>query len=127
MYARDGPLQSTAEPVPGLEHALAWRPSGGLVAGAQRFGRVPGAEPGDSGGLGQGRDGRHDVVFFERNGLRHGEFALRESAAKGGEARKWGYRVREVGWSADSNVLSVWIDREDGDVGEYLGMVIATN
>lgn len=33
------------------------------------------------------------------------------------EQRKWGYRVREVGWSSDSNILSVWIERDDGDVG----------
>lgn len=73
-------------------------------------------------GLGPGRDGRHDIVFFERNGLRHGEFTLREcipdqAAMSANEQRKWGYRVREVGWSSDSNILSVWIERDDGDVG----------
>lgn len=60
-------------------------------------------------------------MFFERNGLRHGEFTLRESqyaAQVGSEQRRWGYRVREVGWSSDSNILSVWIDREDSDIGE---------
>ena len=56
--------------MPGLEHSLSWRPSGSLIAGTQRFGRVPGADPSEEGGLGQGRDGRHDVVFFERNGLK---------------------------------------------------------
>ena len=117
VYSREGALQSTAEPVPGLEHGCAWRPSGGLIASTQRFGRVPGSADAD-GGLGQGRDGRHDVVFFERNGLRHGEFALREKVdGPGSESRRWGYRAREVGWSADSNVLSVWLERDDGDVG----------
>ena len=70
--------------------------------------------------MGPGRDGRHDIVFFERNGLRHGEFTLREwnpDSKTTSEQRKWGYRVREVGWSSDSNVLSVWIERDDGDVG----------
>ncbi|KAI1786336.1 IkappaB kinase complex IKAP component [Ganoderma leucocontextum] len=124
VYSREAALQSTAEPVPGLEHGLSWRPSGNLIVGTQRFGNFPGdtsASPKSDGGsgLGPGRDGRHDIVFFERNGLRHGEFTLREWTAEGQAPtgqRKWGYRVREVGWSSDSNVLSVWIEREDGDV-----------
>ncbi|OBZ69677.1 Elongator complex protein 1 [Grifola frondosa] len=109
VYARDGTLQSTAEAIPGLEHSLSWRPSGNLIVGTQRFGHIPGASKGID-GLGQGREGRHDVVFFERNGLRHGEFELREQHGTGTGKRKWGYRVREVAWSADSNVLSVWIE-----------------
>ena len=44
--------------VPGLEQSLAWRPAGNLIASTQRLPH------------------RHDVVFFERNGLRHGEFTL---------------------------------------------------
>ena len=113
--------------MPGLEHVLSWRPSGNLIVGTQRFGNIPGEsiQKADGGsGLGPGRDGRHDIVFFERNGLRHGEFTLREWNAEhygstASEQRKWGYRVREVGWSSDSNVLSVWIDAEDGDVGAH--------
>ncbi|KAI0629477.1 IkappaB kinase complex IKAP component [Trametes polyzona] len=119
VYSREATLQSTAEPVPGLEHTLSWRPSGNLIAGTQRFGNIPNSPstPESGSGLGPGRDGRHDIVFFERNGLRHGEFTLREDVAKSAsDQRRWGYRVREVGWSSDSNVLSVWIDREDGDV-----------
>ncbi|KAJ8489069.1 hypothetical protein ONZ51_g3188 [Trametes cubensis] len=124
VYSREAALQSTAEPVPGLEHALSWRPSGNLIVATQRFGSIPGEATAKSEagpGLGPGRDGRHDIVFFERNGLRHGEFTLRESLpAESGKVvsdrRKWGYRVREVGWSSDSNVLSVWIEREDGDI-----------
>lgn len=59
-----------------------------------------------------GREGRHDVVFFERNGLRHGEFSVRP------EHFRKGYRVRELVWSSDSNVLAVWVETEVGDVGE---------
>ncbi|KAG5650449.1 hypothetical protein H0H81_012203 [Sphagnurus paluster] len=109
VYDRDGVLQSTSEAVAGLEHPLVWRPSGNLIVGTQRFGFEGG---------GAGREGRHDVVFFERNGLRHGEFGIRagELAGKGGGERKWGYRVRELSWSSDSNVLAIWIDREEGDI-----------
>ncbi|KAF8260574.1 IKI3 family-domain-containing protein [Lactarius quietus] len=111
VYNRDGMLQATAEAVPGLEHSLSWRPSGNLIVSTQRFGAFPGG--------GKGREGRHDVVFFEKNGLRHGEFGLRHETPgveKGDEkARKWGYKVKEVCWSADSNVLLVWIEEDAGD------------
>ncbi len=58
VWNRDSVLQATGEAVPGLEAPLAWRPAGNLIASTQR------------------RPNRHDVVFFERNGLRHGEFTL---------------------------------------------------
>ncbi|KAL1945489.1 hypothetical protein VTO73DRAFT_2340 [Trametes versicolor] len=122
VYSREAALQTTAEPVPGLEHALSWRPSGNLIVATQRFGNIPGEttqSPDSGSGLGQGRDGRHDIVFFERNGLRHGEVTLRESQNienAVSERRRWGYRVRELGWSSDSNVLSAWIERQDGDL-----------
>jgi elongator complex protein 1 len=113
VYNRDGVLQTSGEPVPGLEHPLSWRPSGNLIVGAQRFGTFSGG--------GKGREGRHDIVFFEKNGLRHGEFALRHGTPGVGPSdakeRRWGYRVKEVCWSADSNVLSVWIEEDAGDSG----------
>lgn len=142
VYNRAGVLQSTAEDVPGLEHVLSWRPSGGLIASVQRFGNVPSGNANatdqnekveNSWALGKGTDGRHDVVFFERNGLRHGEFTLRESWRNAGvfrgkdpsadtmftldPSRRWGYKVRELGWNSDSSVLSVWLEREANDVG----------
>lgn len=141
VYNRAGVLQSTAEDVPGLEHVLAWRPNGGLIAGVQRFGKVP-TETEDekmAWALEKGVDGRHDVVFFERNGLRHGDFTLRESSGRMGKHmtndlsinanltlvpdRRWRYKVRELGWNADSSVLSVWIERETCDVGEWVPVI----
>ncbi|KNZ72380.1 Elongator complex protein 1 [Termitomyces sp. J132] len=115
VYDRDGKLQSTSEAVPGLEHSLAWRPSGNLIAGTQRFGFEGG---------GAGTEGRQDVVFFERNGLRHGEFGIRAAdlTGKGEEIGKWGYRVRELSWSSDSNVLAIWIERDEGDVVQFWTM-----
>jgi len=117
VYDRQAALQSTSEDVPGLEHTLVWRPSGNLVASTQRFGIEGG---------GAGRVERHDVVFFERNGLRHGEFGLRVLDIGGKfkeldseDERKWGYRVKELAWSSDSNVLSVWIEHDDGDIGTF--------
>jgi len=78
VYSREGALDSVSEPVDGLEGALSWRPSGNLIAGIQRL------------------SDRVDVVFFERNGLRHGQFSLRSSSE----------RIR-LEWNSDSTVLAV--------------------
>lgn len=113
VYDRQAALQSTSEAVAGLEHSLSWRPSGNLIAGTQRFGFEGG---------GAGKEGRHDLVFFEKNGLRHGEFGislgvLNKSGASAGS--RWGYKVRDISWSSDSNVLAIWIHRDTGDLGKF--------
>lgn len=101
--------------MPGLEHTLAWRPSGNLIVGTQRFGFEGG---------GAGRTERHDVVFFERNGLRHGEFGMRLADIGGrfkglesADDRKWGYKVKEAAWNSGSNILSIWVEHDEGDTG----------
>lgn len=95
MYNREGVLQNTSEPVDQLEHVLDWRPSGNLIVSSQRLPH------------------RHDIVFVERNGLRHGEFTLRES----GE-----HRLLEVSWNADSTVLAVWLESGNQKSGMYAGL-----
>lgn len=84
VYSRDGSLDSVSEPVNGLEGPLSWRPAGNLIASVQRSPE------------------RLDVVFFERNGLRHGEFNLRIPADK-----VPGEKVLEIMWNGDSSVLAV--------------------
>ncbi len=120
VYDRQAALQSTSEDVSGLEHTLVWRPSGNWIVGTQRFGFEGG---------GSGKAERHDVVFFERNGLRHGEFGLRIEDIGGKfrgidnpEERKWGYKVKEAGWSSDSNILSIWLEHDEGDIGMLNGL-----
>jgi elongator complex protein 1 len=85
VYSREGQLDSVSEPVDGLEGALSWRPAGNLIAGVQRL------------------DDRIDVVFFERNGLRHGQFTLRLDKE---ERDTWGSEIN-LAWNADSSVLAV--------------------
>ncbi|RAH77059.1 killer toxin sensitivity protein [Aspergillus japonicus CBS 114.51] len=85
VYSREGALDSISEPVDGLEGALSWRPYGNLIAGIQR------------------RDDRIDVVFFERNGLRHGEFTLRLTEE---ERSAWASDI-SLSWNVDSTVLAV--------------------
>lgn len=85
VYSREGVLDSVSEPVDGLEGALSWRPAGNLMAGIQRF------------------SDKVDVLFFERNGLRHGEFTLRLTAE---DMASWASKI-SVRWNSDSTVLAV--------------------
>ncbi|OCK81787.1 elongator complex protein 1 [Lepidopterella palustris CBS 459.81] len=85
IYSREGLLDSVSEPVDGLESALSWRPSGNLLAGIQRL------------------NDRIDVVFFERNGLRHGQFSLRLSS----EELENMTTPLKLKWNNDSSVLAV--------------------
>ncbi|KAI9671737.1 MAG: hypothetical protein M1831_003265 [Alyxoria varia] len=85
VYSREGILDSVSEPVDGLEGALSWRPAGNLLAGIQRL------------------DDRIDVVFFERNGLRHGEFSLRVAKQ---DMDSWASSI-SLSWNIDSTVLAV--------------------
>ena len=90
VYSRDGSLDSVSEPVNGLTGALSWRPAGNLIASIQR---VPEGV---------------DVVFFERNGLRHGQFTLRLTKA---EMDDWATDI-SIAWNVDSTVLAVcFLDR----------------
>ncbi|KAI1766571.1 IkappaB kinase complex, IKAP component [Hypoxylon sp. FL1150] len=84
VYSRDGVLDSVSEPVDGMEGALSWRPSGNLMAGVQRF------------------EDHVDVIFFERNGLRHGQFSLRAP-----EGRTFANDRIRLEWNADSTVLAI--------------------
>ncbi len=85
VFTREGTIDSASEPVDGLESALSWRPAGNLLAGVQRLAD------------------RLDVVFFERNGLRHGEFSLRLSKD---DMETWASTV-SLSWNIDSTVLAV--------------------
>jgi elongator complex protein 1 len=83
VYTRDGQIESFSEPIDGLEGVLAWRPSGNWIATVQRKSIE-----------------EADVVFLERNGLRHGGFALRTAGA----------RIRDLAWNSESNILSILLD-----------------
>ncbi|XP_041042916.1 elongator complex protein 1 isoform X2 [Carcharodon carcharias] len=83
IWNKECVLQSTSESVNGLEQALCWKPSGNLIASIQR------------------KLNKHNVVFFERNGLLHGEFSL--------PFDKDQVKVNEILWNSDSTVLAVWL------------------
>ena len=85
VFTREAILDSASEPVDGMESALSWRPLGNLIAGIKR------SESGIQ------------VIFFERNGLRHGEFDLRVTRE---EMKNWASSV-SLSWNADSSVLAL--------------------
>lgn len=87
VYSREGILDSVSEPTDCLEGSISWRPAGNLIAGLKRT------------------DEKAQVVFFERNGLRHGDFDLRltkEELEKSGPIN--------LHWNVDSTVLAVCFD-----------------
>ena len=85
VFSREAVLDSASEPVDGLESAMSWKPSGQIIAAIQRL------------------PNRLDVVFFERNGLRHGEFTLRLSQGELEEITKF----VSLSWHPDSSMLAV--------------------
>lgn len=85
VFSREGELDSVSEAVDGIEHNLAWRPSGSLIASTQRFTDADGDEV-------------LNVAFFERNGLRHGEFNTRLNPFE--------ENVVNIEWSANSDIMA---------------------
>ena len=85
VYTRDGVLDGVTEPVDCLEASLSWRPSGSIIASIKRSSDVV------------------QVVFFERNGLRHGQFPLRLSKDN---QDSWASKIT-LCWNSDSTVLAV--------------------
>ncbi|XP_022251795.1 elongator complex protein 1-like isoform X1 [Limulus polyphemus] len=82
IWNREAVLQYTAEEVDGLEHPLDWRPSGNLITSSQT------------------KLNKHDIVFFEKNGLRHGEFTLPFPPGS--------FKIKEVLWNSESTILTIW-------------------
>ncbi|EHY55522.1 Elongator complex protein 1 [Exophiala dermatitidis] len=85
VFSREAVLDSASEPVDGMESALSWRPFGNLIAAIKRS------------------DAKIEVIFFERNGLRHGQFELRLTKE---EMDSWASEI-SLSWNNDSSVLAV--------------------
>ncbi|KAL9125581.1 MAG: hypothetical protein Q9217_005231 [Psora testacea] len=85
VYSREGVLDSVSEPVDYLLGAVSWRPAGNIIVGIQYLDDVV------------------KVVFFERNGLRHGQFNLRLATD---DRAGWASDIT-LKWNVDSSVLAV--------------------
>jgi elongator complex protein 1 len=84
IFSRDAVLQYTSEPTAGLEEAISWRPSGNRIAASQRL------------------PNKHVIAFFEKNGLRHGEFSLPFGQNE--------CKIRHLSWNSVSSILAVWCE-----------------
>ncbi|KAI9298608.1 IkappaB kinase complex, IKAP component [Neoconidiobolus thromboides FSU 785] len=91
VYDREGMLQNSTELIDKLEHNVFWKPSGSLIASTQRLPH------------------RYQVVFFEKNGLRHGEFTLPTDVK----------RVLELKWNCDSTILALLVQKNEGASAEF--------
>jgi elongator complex protein 1 len=84
VYSREGTLGSVSEAVDFLEGTISWRPAGNIIAGVRRTNE------------------KAEVVFFERNGLRHGEFNLRMT-----KEELENPSPIDLHWNVDSTVLAL--------------------
>ncbi|KTW29713.1 hypothetical protein T552_00920 [Pneumocystis carinii B80] len=87
VFSRNGTLDSVSQLVDYLESPLAWKPSGSVIASIQR------------------KPKELDVIFFERNGLRHGEFSLLTSLLSD-------ERIIDIQWNCDSTLLSILLSNK---------------
>ncbi|CAL9729265.1 elongator complex protein 1 [Monosporozyma unispora] len=85
VFSRDGHLDSASEPVDGMEHLLTWKPQGSQIVSVQR-------------NTNKGEENSLDIIFFERNGLRHYEFDSRLPLDE---------QINSLCWNSNSEILTV--------------------
>jgi elongator complex protein 1 len=84
-YSRDGVLQSTSQNVDQLGQCVAWKPNGSLIASTKSY------------------PDHLEILFFEPNGLVHGDFRLRTVPLPPS------VYVKELMWNCDSTILLCWL------------------
>lgn len=88
VFTRDGQLDSASEPVDGMEHGLSWKPQGSLIASIKRSARLDDEEA-------------LELIFFERNGLRHGDFDTRLPLDE---------KIKQLAWNCSSEILTIVLE-----------------
>ncbi|KAI6655213.1 Elongator complex protein 1 [Oopsacas minuta] len=83
IFTRECVLHATSESVAGIGQSLSWKPSANLITTNRT-------------------SHRQEIVFFEKNGLRYGEFSLPCHVTE--------YFVREVEWNSNSTILLVLLE-----------------
>ena len=78
-------MYSTSDNSASLEDSIVWRNSKSLITSSTH------------------KANKHEIVFYERNGLSHGSFSLPFSPKE--------FKVNEILWNYDSTVLCVWLER----------------
>lgn len=87
VFTREGVLHSTSDNTASLESSISWKNSKSLIASSTH------------------RPNKHEIVFYERNGLSHGSFSLPFSSKE--------FKVNEMSWNYDSTILCIWLERLD--------------
>ncbi|XBW36935.1 hypothetical protein QEN19_002514 [Hanseniaspora menglaensis] len=93
VFTRSGELEAVSEPVDFMENVVNWRPSGNLICGIQRKAHLQLEE-----------DKTLDLIFFEKNGLRHGEFDTRLSIED--------TIIKQVSFNSSSEILAIVTDEK---------------
>ncbi|KAG8198001.1 hypothetical protein JTE90_029395 [Oedothorax gibbosus] len=100
IWDKDAELQFTSEIVEGLEESICWKPFANLIACSQQC------------------PNKHKVIFFEKNGLQHGEFVLPYKPNT--------FKVTTLLWNSDSTVLLV-VAQELSDNPEHHDVTLWTS
>lgn len=85
VFTREGVLHSTSEFVASLESSIVWKNSKAHITSSTH------------------KANKHEIVFYERNGLSHGSFTLPFPPKE--------FKVNEILWNNDSTVLCIWLER----------------
>ncbi|SSD58387.1 probable Elongator complex protein 1 [Saccharomycodes ludwigii] len=99
IYTRGGELDAASEPVDGMEQHLAWKPQGSLIASVQR--KMLPQDYIEEEGEPESNEKSLSLIFFERNGLRHGEFDTR---------LPWDQKIKKLLWNCNSEILSICLE-----------------
>ncbi|PSK39223.1 hypothetical protein C7M61_001826 [Candidozyma pseudohaemuli] len=82
FFSRDGNLEAVSEAVDGLQVPLCWKSQGNLLTALRDL-------------LVDGTSKHSQIIFFERNGLRHGEFLILNE------------KIIDISWSCDGGILAI--------------------
>ncbi|KAK7012026.1 elongator complex protein 1 [Biomphalaria glabrata] len=91
-WSRECVFQARSEPVDGVQNCLSWKPSGSLITSVQKAHSSLATQ----------------VIFYEKNGLRHGEFNIQTVTTAD-------VRVQFISWNQDSSVLAVCLEYTEND------------
>ena len=100
IFTRECQLHASSESVLGLGQSLSWKPSANLIT-ANRSSH------------------KEEIIFFEKNGLRYGEFSLPSHVSN--------HVIREVEWNSSSTILMVLLEPLSPDTNTLLQLWTCNN
>ena len=86
VWERTGSLHSVGEQMKDISSIVSWRPCGDLIASSQIL------------------PNKQEIIFYERNGLRHGEFTIKDKST-----------ILDIKWNVDSHIIAVLLNPIDNN------------